>query len=245
MVRETVLTAAIAGLVAALVLTILQIVWVTPIILQAETYEQPPQTDQVDAPEHTHEHKAGGASAAAHEHHHDAEEWKPQDGWERTAFTLAANLLMGFGYAMALIAVYLLWREPRSAAYGAIYGIGGFLVFFLAPSLGLPPELPGTAAAAVIDRQLWWAMVAVATATGLLLLLSRVTWKARVLGLALIVAPHFIAAPQPEVAGSLAPETLQSQFRVAATLSSAIFWLLLGWVSSLAFRRMMQGRAAA
>lgn len=242
MVRETVFTAAIAGLVAALALTVLQIVWVTPLILQAETYEQPAQGDQV---EHTHEHNAGGASAAAHEHHHDAEEWKPQDGWQRTAFTLAANLLLGFGYAMALIAVYLLWREPRNVAHGAIYGIGGFMVFFLAPSLGLPPELPGTAAAEVIVRQSWWVMVAVATAAGLLLLLSRATWKVRALGLALIIAPHFIAAPQPEVAGSLVPEALQSQFRVAATLSNAIFWLLLGLVSSFAFRRMTQGRLAA
>lgn len=245
MVRETVFTAAIAGLVAALVLTILQIVWVTPLIVRAETYEQPVQGDKVDAHEHAHEHNAGGASAAAHEHHHDAEEWKPQDGWQRTGFSLAANLLLGFGYAMALIAVYLLWREPRSVAHGAIYGIGGFMVFFLAPSLGLPPELPGTAAAETSVRQLWWAMVAVATAAGLLLLLSRATWKVRALGLALIVAPHFIAAPQPEVPGSLAPEALQSQFRIASTLSNVIFWLLLGLVSSLAFRRMTQGRLAA
>jgi len=245
MVRETVFTAAIAGLVAALALTILQIVWVTPLILQAETYEQPAASGDVDAHEHSHEHGESGTSAAAHEHHHDAEEWKPQDGWQRTAFTLAANLLLGFGYAMALLAVYLLWREPRNVAYGAIYGIGGFLVFFLAPSLGLPPELPGTAAAELIVRQSWWAMVAVATAAGLLLLFSRVTWKVRALGLALIVAPHFIAAPQPEMAGSLAPGTLQSQFRVAATLSNAIFWLLLGLVSTAAFRRMMQGRLAA
>jgi cobalt transporter subunit CbtA len=242
MVRETVFTAAIAGLVAALVLTILQIVWVTPLIVQAESYERPAASD---AHEHTDEHHVSSVGAAAHEHQHDAEEWKPQDGWQRTAFTLAANLLLGFGYAMALIAVYLLWREPRNVAYGAIYGIGGFLVFFLAPSLGLPPELPGTAAAAVIVRQSWWVMVAVATAAGLLILFSRVTWKARILGLVLIVAPHFIAAPQPEVAGSVAPEALQSQFRVAATLSNAIFWLLLGLVSSLAFRRMAQGRTAA
>jgi len=233
MVRETVLTAAIAALVAALVLTILQLVWVTPLILQAETYEQPVAG--------SHEH----ADDHAHEHHHDAEEWKPQDGWQRTTFTLAANLLLAFGYAMVLIAVYLLWRKPRNFVQGAIYGIGGFTVFFLAPSLGLPPELPGTAAAELIVRQSWWAMVAVATAAGLLMLFSRATWKLRVLGLVLIVAPHFIAAPDPEVPGSLAPDALQSQFRVASTLSNAIFWLVLGLVSSMAFRRMTQRRIAA
>jgi len=47
------------------------------------------------------------------------------------------------------------------------------------------------------------------------------------------------------VPGSLAPETLQAQFRVASTLSNAIFWLLLGLVSAGAFRRMSQGRVPA
>jgi len=244
MVRETVLTAAIAALVAALVLTILQIVWVTPLILQAEAYEQPAAEPHEHADDHAHEH-AAGTSGAAHEHHHDGAEWKPRDGWQRTTFTLAANLLLAFGYAMVLIAVYVLWREPRNVVQGAIYGIGGFTVFFLAPSLGLPPELPGTAAAELIVRQSWWAMVAAATAAGLLMLFSRANWKLRVSGLVLIVAPHFVAAPHPEVPGSLAPETLQAQFRVASTLSNAIFWLLLGLISAGAFRRMSQRRVPA
>jgi predicted cobalt transporter CbtA len=77
------------------------------------------------------------------------------------------------------------------------------------------------------------------------MLFSRATWKLRVLGLVLIVAPHFVAAPHPEAAGSLAPEALQAQFRVASTLSNATFWLLLGLVSAGAFRKMSQGRVAA
>jgi len=237
MVRQTVFTAAIAAVVAALVLTTLQIVWVTPLIVQAETYEQPAAAHEV-----AHEHAGRDDSGAAHEHHHSADEWKPQDGWQRTAFTLAANLLLGFGYALVLIAVYLLWRQPRNAAYGAIYGIGGFAVFFLAPSLGLPPELPGTAAAELMLRQYWWTMVAVATAAGLLLAFSRAAWWLRALGVALIVAPHFVAAPHPEIASSMAPEALQSQFRMASTVSNAVFWLLLGLVSTVAFRRMLQAR---
>jgi len=238
MVRQTVFTAAIAAAIAALVLTALQIVWVTPLIVQAETYERPAEAREAPA----HQHAGPGDRGAAHEHHHSTEEWKPEDGWQRTAFTLAANLLLGFGYALVLIAVYFLWRQPGNVAYGAIYGIGGFVVFFLAPSLGLPPELPGTAAAATIVRQYWWVMVAVSTAAGLLLLFSRTAWWIRALGVALVVAPHFIAAPRPEIAGSLAPEGLQSQFRVASTVSNAVFWLLLGLVSSIAFRRMLHGR---
>jgi len=75
-------------------------------------------------------------------------------GWlQRTLFTFAANLLMGVGYAFVLVALYLLWREPRTALGGALYGLAGYVVFFAAPALGLPPELPGTAAAELGLRQ--------------------------------------------------------------------------------------------
>lgn len=54
MFRETVLAAALAGIVASLLLTVLQFVWVTPLILRAETYE-----DRAEAPEHSHEAAPG------------------------------------------------------------------------------------------------------------------------------------------------------------------------------------------
>lgn len=219
-IRETILSAVIAGLIAALALTALQITWVTPLILKAETFESPV--------EHTAEHK--------HSHDvqewHEAQEWTPQDGWQRTAFTFGANMLMGFGYAFLLTAVYLLWRQPSNALWGALYGLAGFITFFAAPALGLPPELPGTAAAPVVVRQLWWVMIAATTGAGLLLAFSRMPIAARLLGVALIVAPHFVSAPQPDAHASLAPAELQSQFRIASTLSNAVFWVLLGIASS-------------
>jgi cobalt transporter subunit CbtA len=232
-VRETVLAAIVAGLIAALVFTVVQSVWVTPLILQGETYEE-----------------AAEASAGHHEsespnsaHHHDADAWKPQDGWQRTLSTFAANLLMGVGYSFVLVAVYLLWREPRSTLAGALYGLAGFLVFFAAPGLGLPPELPGTAAAELTSRQQWWAMTAVATAAGLFLFCSQPRWWMRVLALGIIVAPHLIPAPHPAVESSLAPAELQSRFRLATTVCNALFWLSLGMASGGAFRRLVVGGA--
>jgi cobalt transporter subunit CbtA len=232
-VRETVLAAIVAGLIAALVFTVVQSIWVTPLILQGETYEE-----------------AAEASAGHHEsespnsaHHHDADAWKPQDGWQRTLFTFAANLLMGVGYSFVLVALYLLWREPRSTLAGALYGLAGFLVFFAAPGLGLPPELPGTAAAELTSRQQWWAMTAVATAAGLFLFCSQPRWWMRVLALGIIVAPHLIPAPHPAVESSLAPAELQSRFRLATTVCNAIFWLSLGVASGGAFRRLVVGGA--
>lgn len=238
MLRETALSGLLAGLIAALVLTLVQSLWVTPLILQAEVYE-----DQAEVGAAHHEE---GASPATSEHHHDAQEWKPQDGWERTVFTFAANLLMGVGYALVLVAVYLLWREPKSIGWGSVYGLGGFVVFFLAPGMGLPPELPGTAAAALTIRQQWWVMTAGATGIGLLLLFSpsrsRGGWLRILLGLAVIAAPHWIPAPRPAVEGSLAPAELTSEFRLATTVSNALFWLSLGLASSAAFRKLALAR---
>jgi len=229
MIRETALATLLAGLVAALGFAILQSIWVTPLILKGEIYEDRAAAAQESAP----------PTAASAEHHHDENAWKPQDGVERTLFTAAADLLMGVGYACVLIALYLLWRAPKSAWWGAAYGLAGFVVFFAAPALGLAPELPGTASAELALRQQWWVMTAAATAIGLLLLFSRLPWWWRVLGVAVIVAPHWVPAPRPAVEGSLAPEELQSQFRLATTLCNAIFWVVLGIASSFAFRRLV------
>jgi cobalt transporter subunit CbtA len=241
MFRETVFTAAIAGTIAALALTILQMMWVTPIILQAETYERAPMSHQVHVDEHA-------ATTTVRKHYQGSEEWRPQNGWQRTAFTFAANLLTGFGYAFLLIAVYLLWRQPSNAVHGAICGLGGFVCCFVAPAMGLPPELPGTPAAELGLRQSWWILVAASSAAGLLLYFSRLArstlgwvppWSIRALGVTLFIVPHFIAAPHLPMAISPAPEELHNRFLVATTLSNAIFWLLLGWASSIAFNKLM------
>jgi len=254
-IRETVLSASIAGLIAAIIFTIAQSVWVTPLILQAETYEDAaPRESHGDAgaTDSPHEHAADSpheraadshhdGGGADHDtgggHHHDADAWKPEDGWQRTLFTFGANLLMGVGYAFVLSAVFLLWREPKSAAAGALYGLAGFAVFFAAPTLGLPPELPGTAAADLTARQQWWVMTAGATAAGLILLAAQPRWSWRLLALALLVAPHLVPAPHPAMESSLAPADLQSRFRLTTTLCNAVFWLSLGIASALTFRK--------
>jgi cobalt transporter subunit CbtA len=234
-VRETVLAAIVAGLIAALVFTVVQSVWVTPLILQGETYE-----DAAEAAATHHEVESSSA-----EQHHDENAWKPQDGWQRTLCTFGANLLMGVGYSFVLVALYLLWREPKNTLGGALYGLAGFIVFFAAPGLGLPPELPGTAAAELSIRQQWWAMTAIATAAGLFLFFSQRRWWVRILAVTIIVAPHLVPAPQPAVEASLAPAELQSQFRLATTICNALFWLSLGLASGMAFRKWVVGSSSA
>ncbi|KPW32099.1 hypothetical protein ALO95_03850 [Pseudomonas syringae pv. antirrhini] len=220
-------TAGFTGLLAALLLTLLQSFWVVPLIQQAETYEKAPA-------EHVHEHADG--AVAEHSHAHDEAAWEPEDGWQRVLSTTGGNLVVAVGFALMLAGLYTL-RAPGRTAQGAWWGLAGFAVFVLAPTLGLPPELPGTAAAELSQRQLWWIGTAASTAAGLALLVFGQNWLLKVLGAAILVVPHVIGAPQPLIHESLAPEALESQFRVASLLTNALFWVALGLISAWLFRR--------
>lgn len=208
------LTAAVAGLSAALALTLVQALWVTPLILEAETYENMATT--VTAPVH-------GAQV--------------EDIWARTTGTAAANVAMGLGYGLILSGLYLL-RRPTGPAQGMAWGLAGYAVFFAAPSLGLPPDLPGTETAELSARQHWWLGTVLATAIGLGLLFLQSRRSLRLPGLVLLILPHVFGAPQPEISASLAPEALQTQFRIATLVCNALFWLLLGVLSTGIFRAM-------
>ena len=236
-------TAGFSGLLAAIVLTLLQSLWVTPLILQAETYENSPAAAPVA--EHSHEASQAAVHEPAHQaaepapHSHDSEAWAPEDGWQRTLSTGLSNLVVAIGFALMLAGLFTL-RAPNKTWQGLLWGFAGFATFCLAPAAGLPPEVPGTAAADLVQRQSWWIGTALATATGLGLLAFAKHWTLRVAGLVLLAVPHLIGAPQPEVHSSLAPAALAQQFVVASLVTNALFWSALGLTSAWLFSRSQQ-----
>ncbi|MBS7560269.1 MULTISPECIES: CbtA family protein [Pseudomonas] len=225
MIKRIAQTAGFSGLLAALLLTLLQSFWVAPLILQAETYEQAPAVE-------AHEHAAGAMAG----HSHDAEAWEPEDGWQRVLSTTGGNLVVAVGFALMLAGLYTL-RAPSRTSQGLLWGLAGYATFCLAPTLGLPPELPGTAAADLVQRQVWWIGAAASTAVGLALIVFAGNWLLKLLGAAIIAVPHVIGAPQPEVHSMLAPQALETQFKIASQLTNAAFWLALGLISAWLFRR--------
>lgn len=225
MIKRIARTAGFTGLLAALLLTLLQSFWVAPLILEGETYEQAPAAEM-------HAHDAGAMAA----HEHDAEAWEPENGWQRILSTTGGNLVVAVGFALMLAGIYTLYA-PRRTREGLLWGVAGFLVFCLAPNLGLPPELPGTAAADLTLRQTWWIGTAASTAAGLALLVFGRNVLLKGLGVAILLVPHVIGAPQPEMHQSLAPEALEHQFIIASLLTNAVFWLGLGLISAWLFRR--------
>ncbi|MFL1480736.1 CbtA family protein [Pseudomonas grimontii] len=226
MIKRIAQTAGFTGLLAALLLTLLQSFWVAPLILQAETFEKAPAATEV-----VHEHAAGAAA-----HTHDAEAWEPEDGWQRVLSTTGGNLVVAVGFALMLAGLYTL-RAPTRTAQGLLWGLAGYATFVLAPTLGLPPELPGTAAADLAQRQIWWIGTAASTAAGIALIVFGRNWLLKVLGAAILVVPHVIGAPQPETHSMLAPQALEAQFKIASQLTNVAFWLALGLISAWLFRR--------
>jgi len=226
MIKRIAQTAGFSGLLAALLLTLLQSFWVAPLILQAETYENAPAATEV-----AHQHAEGAAA-----HTHDAEAWEPENGWQRVLSTTGGNLVVAVGFALMLAGLYTL-RAPTRTAQGLLWGLAGYATFVLAPTLGLPPELPGTAAADLALRQTWWIGTAASTAAGIALIVFGRNWLLKVLGVAIIAVPHVIGAPQPEVHSMLAPQALEAQFKIASQLTNVAFWLALGLISAWLFRR--------
>jgi cobalt transporter subunit CbtA len=210
--RGVLLTALVSGLFAGLVFFGVQSVTTRSLIAQAEVYEQaelpvapPMQTD------------------VSHQH-----EWEPRDGIERAAYTLAADVLIGVGYAFLLVGAVSTSGRAITTGSGMAWGAAGFVVFVVAPSLGLPPEPPGGHAAELLSRQIWWLGAACATAAGLwLLLMQRRGWL-RVAGVALLVVPHVIGAPRLTDAGVETHGELIRQFMWASFAANAALWAALG-----------------
>lgn len=239
--RRLIVIALIAGLIGGIALSLAQRWQVIPIIVQAEKFE----SLKVGA----------GDTAQVADDQHD-EDWEPSDGIERTLFTILSNVLTAVGFALVLVALIATAslkfgkNTEISASSGIIWGLGGFIAFFAAPSFGISPEIPGVSGAALELRQWWWTATVICSGAGMYLayILSS-PWKW--LGLVvLLCAPHIYGAPHAEnlyegfpiaIADQLSE--LSKDFLLATGLSSLILWLVLGGFSGWAVRRHIQSES--
>jgi cobalt transporter subunit CbtA len=236
MLKNLILSAAAAGVAAGLLTAVIQHVTTTPIIIEAEKYEGGAAS---------HGHSAGApviadvAIAGAPERAAvDEEEWAPADGFERTFYTSLSTTVIGVGFGLALLGAMAVAGVSINARSGLAFGIAGFIAVALAPSLGLPPEIPGSGAAELGSRQSWWFFAVGATALGIGgLLLTANTWL-QVGGLALIALPHIVGAPHAHDYVSTAPAELAGHFVATSLAVTAIFWAVLGYASGAFYERL-------
>lgn len=234
-------SAILTGLVTGAVLTCLQVVSLNPIIFAAESYEvEVKAADDADDDHSSHSHD--------HAHAHDSNAWEPADGFERAAYSFLANVLASTGFAAILLALMSLFWLARarniSLLQGLLWGLAGYLALFVAPAIGLPPEIPGVVAAPVEQRQIWWALTAVSVAIALnLFAFSPTRFKA--LGLLFLAMPYVVGAPgihgpmiqHPDPSAVEALTYLQRQFVVTSAIINLVFWCLLGVACRFAFNR--------
>lgn len=238
MIRQIFLTAILTGLLAGLALTSIQSIKVIPLILAAEQYEDG-ELITYSSHKQTASHKETTAHKnvtrdhtheAKEEHSHDKEAWGPEDGFERLFYTFIANVFLATGWTFLLCVVYM-YLNNLNIIKGIIAGTVGYLTFFVLPSIGLSPELPGTLAASLEHRQAWWIGTVLSSALGFVILFFNKNRVYQIIALGIILLPHIIGAPVPDVHAGSAPLEMFNSYVNATFISNGIFWMLLGAIS--------------
>ena len=234
MLVRLVMSGIFAGALAGCVGGILQLWLVQPLLLSAELYE----SGQIV-------HFGAGGSTA------NIAPGIIWGGFNTTRDTLSIlfSIAIYCGYGLLLVAAQGLAqgltpaKNPASnnqtiMRQGAIWGLAGFFAFHFAPSIGLAPELPGNASAALETRQIWWFATALATAFALwLFAFGGRSWHIA-LGAILILAPHIIGAPHSHDFHGTAPPELAALFATRSLGVGCIAWLILGTTSHYFYHRL-------
>jgi cobalt transporter subunit CbtA len=139
---------------------------------------------------------------------------------------LVANVVLATGFAL-LLTVAMSQRRHSGWRAGMLWGLAGYAVCFVAPALGLAPELPGIESAPLAARQTWWIAAVSCSAAGLWLAVFAKKPLARIVGIALLFAPHVVGAPSPTGMDASIGDDGRAFIR-ATYLANAALWLMLG-----------------
>lgn len=220
MFQKIVVSALIAGFGAGIVAALMQFVFVQPLLLHAELFENDATTslDMVTV--------ARGSLDLT-----------------REGLNIVFSALIYTGYAFMLLAA-MVWAEDRgqpiSPRTGLLWGAAGFITMHLAPAFGVAPDMPGLNGADVEARQIWWFGAAACTGIGLWLIAFGRNWAMWGAAIILLAAPHIIGAPLPDALTQVAPPELAAAFAARTLGTALVVWstlgLLLGavWTSKLA-----------
>ncbi len=239
MIGRVLLAALLAGIAAGLFYGAIQHVRLTPLILEAEKYENAGDG-------HSHDHAAAAtttdttAAQSAPAPAEEEEGWAPADGSERTSYTFLASIVAGAGFAALLAGVSLLSGIRITPRNGVLWGIAGFLAVHLAPAASLPPELPGMPAGDLLLRQVWWVGTIAATGIAIWLFTQRTEMWAKVAAVVLVALPHIIGPPMPPTHESGVPAVISAAFAANTLAAAALLWIAIGGFLGLTMDRFVK-----
>ena len=219
MFKNIFVSAVVCGAIAGVLATVMQMLLVTPLLMEAELFETGQSMHFI----------TDGSPESPIKH---------VDIWEdpyRHLMTLCFNLVTFTGFGFILIAAMAFFQKrgfTLSKAEGIVAGVSGFIVFQLAPSVGLPPELPGTIGVTVGLKQTWWIITILSTTVGILLLFLGKYKVVSGAGIIFIIIPHLIGHPKLETYFGVAPPELAAEFASRALAVSLVTWIILGVISS-------------
>lgn len=242
MIQKMLTSALVAGCAAWLLAAVLHFAFVQEMILLGEAYEtgaavhfagvaMPDSADTAHTHDESHSHEA---AEAGDDHAHDHAPGEAAADLARNLWTVVFFGLVYVAYAMILVAGFMLatvMGRSISGREGLLWGIAGFAAFQLAPAMGLAPELPGTLAADLGARQVWWWSTVAATGAGLGLIGYGRGLVAVVIGVGLIAAPHVIGAPMPDGFSGVAPPEVAGAFSARVIGAALAVWAVMGWVA--------------
>lgn len=245
MINRMVASALFAGFAAGLFAALLHFAFVQQKILLGEDYESGAAVHfaGVATAEHDHDDPAVDADVAVepavdgetHHHagHHD-DEVGGESALQRNALTVLFHALLYVSYALILVAGFALaerWGKRVTARDGLLWGIAGFVAVQLAPAMGLEPELPGTLAAPLFDRQIWWAGTALCSGAALAMIGygRNLIWL--VIAVVLLALPHIIGAPELDAFSGVAPPEVAASFAARSLGLGLAAWALMGWLA--------------
>lgn len=223
MLMRILLGGLVGGLAGGAIVTAIQLLSATPLILHAETFETAQAGLLVLV--HSHGPEAGTAAAGGFD-------------LSRALLTAIATIAVATGYAWMLLAAMTARGAEITARSVIPWAVAGFFVTGLAPAFGLPPELPGAAAADLVARQAWWLGTAAATAAGIAAIAFGRTALWTAAGVALIVLPHVIGAPHAGEPASRVPAEVAGHFTAVSLVIQALIWLIPATIAGFTVSRL-------
>lgn len=221
MFTRIVTSALFAGAAAGLITSLLQLMFVQPVLLHAELYESGKLVHFGDQTVNVVQN-IGGFDAL------------------RDGLSIIFTIAIYTGYAFILIAAIAFAEEQGhivTARRGILWGLAGFIAVHLAPGFTLPPEVPGVAAADVYSRQLWWFPTVSAAAVAMWLIAFGKGWAMWGLAIVLLLAPHIIGAPEPDAFTGPVPTELGALFAARALGVGLAAWVLTGLLAGYFWQR--------